>query len=112
MKKKEIIVCILAIFMLLVSISNVFAMDDFDEPSGSIDLDDNETQQIITNNANVNVSINNTNNVDDFSGTNKDQPATNTNIPNTGIADTPIIPIVICVVSAIVAYTQIRKYNV
>ncbi len=109
MKKKEIIVCILAIVILLVSISNVLAMDS--EP---IDVDD------LTGNT-ANNRNNSTNTIIDVGNVTaeKDQPlittknnTLNTNIPDTGIADTPIVPIVICVISAVVAYTQIRKYNV
>ena len=116
MKKKEIIICILAIIMLVISVSNVFALD------GNLDeIDDNDLLPITNDDDNLqlNPDNNSTTLINNNSGiVNKDDAilvtnnTLNTNIPNTGITDTPIIPIVICVISAVVAYTQIRKYNV
>ena len=113
MNRKKVIVCILALVDLLISTTNVLAMnlngENNDTPS--IDVDDennilkdeeNKNQQK-GNNLSQNLTINN-----NGTGTIKDGNA----MPNTGIEDLPIIAIGVCIISAAVAYTQIRKYNV
>lgn len=109
MERKKVIVCILALVVLLFSATNVFALgglNDLDDPM--IDEDNNsnllnELPRNQTENLTQNITINN-----NGTGTIKDGNA----MPNTGIEDLPIIAIGICIVSAAVAYTQIRKYNV
>lgn len=125
MKRKEVIICVLSIIILIISLTEVFATNvrpsanDDDEPTTLNEVSDNSSIPSIptidtgnnnlsnniikdgTNPVNLNVTpvptVNNTN--------------SNTNIPNTGIADTPIIAVGICIISAVIAYTQIRRYK-
>lgn len=117
MEKKKVIICILLIMALALSVTNVFALDGLgsgnntsDRPA--IDEDDDETdlRNLIGNNNNNNNNNNaNRNNVNQ---NNNSASIKDGNTPNTGIEDIPVIAIGICIVSAVVAYTQIKRYNV
>lgn len=120
MKKKGIIVSILAIVILLCSIVNVFAAptlggndDDDDNDIGILDGEndndnenenENENERNMLANQNTNQSVNRNNSVSLRNNTN--------GMPDTGIEDTPFIAIGACIVVAVIAYTKIRKYNV
>lgn len=114
MERKKVIVSILTLVVLMFSATNVFAAIDWNE------TEDEDFNIIMDDNNNTNNNRNNTNNnqtggnLIQINETNENVESKNENkvIPNTGIEDFPIIAISICVVSAIIAYTQIRKYNV
>lgn len=117
MEKKKVIICILLIMALVLSVTNVFALSGLDSGNNTnsnrdddmiIDNDVDLRNIIDNNNKNTNSNNNNSNrNQNNSSGSIKDG-----NTPNTGIEDVPVIAIAICIVSAVVAYTQIKRYNV
>ncbi|MBQ2916665.1 MAG: hypothetical protein IJE59_00560 [Clostridia bacterium] len=120
MKTKEIIICLVAIFALILTITtNVFAQDINALLNGStsentftnIEEDNTTTLNNTTTNNVTNTTTNNitTNNVT----TNVNNANTNkTTMPDTGVSYSSVVIIAICGISAIYAYKKIREYNV
>ena len=114
MERRKVIVSILALVVLMFSTTNVFAAINWNE------TEDDDTFNIVVEdeNNNNNRNVNNNNQAGgnlvqkDEINQNVEIKNENKTIPNTGIEDLPIIAIVICIVSAVIAYTQIRRYNV
>lgn len=124
MKRKEVIICVLSIIVLIVSLTDVLATDESTTLPISNLNDLGETTVIQAPTPLQNNNSNNASNI--MIDISKDTPTTpitvgnnsninnvnsNTNIPNTGITDTPIIAVGICIISAVIAYTQIRRYK-
>lgn len=140
MKKKEIIICVLSIVVLILSLTDVFASTVMPAPGNEAVplnvISGNSSGTTLSptmpsmpnNNSNnnnladmivVDVPKNNntqttpiTKDKDEYDLKNNNNITnSNSNIPNTGIADTPIIAVGICIISAVIAYTQIRRYK-
>lgn len=109
-KTKELIICIVAIMILMLSIvTNVFATS-LDDLLGNTS---NQTETIPdrTNNTTNNVTNNTTNNVTNNNTTNNIAKNNTTKIPNAGVDYSIIFIIAVCGVSTIYAYKKIRDYN-
>lgn len=112
-KTKELIICIVAIMLLVLSIvTDVFATS-VDELLGNTN---NEVEQIPdrTNNVSNNVTNNTANNVMNNITNNTTNNATTNNttkIPNAGVDYSIVFIIVVCGISTIYAYKKIREYN-
>ena len=146
MKRKEVIICVFALIILIISLTEVLAanagrvsnvdpiplnttisppknldslneLDDIDDSSDDVITPPGTTNPGTTNPGTTNPGTTNpgtTNPGTTNPGTTLkpvNDTNSNSNIPNTGIADTPIIAVGICVISAIIAYTQIRRYK-
>ena len=115
----ELIVCILAIAVLVLSItSNVFATDADDLLGETTSNKNTNTNQNIpeVNNTNKNTNTNTNKNNTNVNNTNKNNTNNNTNknvtaMPNTGVDYSVITIITICGISTVYAYKKIRDYK-
>lgn len=113
-KTKELIICIVAVIILMLSIvTDVFATN-LDELLGNTNK---EAEQIpdrtnnTTNNVTNNVTNNKVNNIANNVTKNNTANNNTTKIPNAGVDYSIVFVIVVCGVSTIYAYKKIRDYN-
>lgn len=115
-KRKELIICIMLVGMLILTLTtNVFAtnVQSLSELSNNTNTNENENFQTITentsnNNVNTNANINTNTNVNTNTNTNN----TTDSIPYTGVDYSLLVIIAICGASAVYAYKKIRDYNI
>lgn len=118
LKKKELVIAILAVVMLVLSITTVFAADGVADGDILNQLLRNESDIANENPDDYNEIENGaTNNIIDNSTNNTVNNSANNNTPdklaNTGIGDySSIVIIAVAGISAIYAYKKIREYNV
>jgi len=116
MRTKEIVVCLLVLFVLALMVSNVYAYSGQNNTNWSsvenIPITNTNTTPVNNTNSNqnlINISVpnqtNNTINVISNVNTAKD-------LPDTGVDYSIVFIIAICGVSAMYAYKKIRDYNI
>ena len=125
-KRKELIICLISVAVLLIAIAtNVFATEiDLSSLVGNTENTENNYQEIGTvnntntdTNTNTNVNINtNTNTNTNINRTISENTNTTSNtkdgMPYTGVNYSVVVIIAVCGVSAIYAYKKIKEYNV
>lgn len=117
MKTKEIIICLVAIFALILTITtNVFAQDINALLNGSTsentftNIEEENTTTL--NNTTTNNVVNNTTTNVNNTNINANANTNKTTMPDTGVSYSSVVIIAICGISAIYAYKKIREYNV
>ena len=119
MKRKEVVICILTIVMLMFSMTNVFATITSNQPPVTIDGDGEDDNSSI-----VGPTIDDDDDEDDNGiiggGTlikdgeipaNNNSNAVNNQMPNTGLEDIPVVAIGICIVATALGLIQIKRYS-
>lgn len=109
-KKKEIIICLIAIVALIFTMkTNVFA-DTVTDLNNTGNTNANVTNYSnLRNNTTLNKNTNTNTNIKTNTNTNN---ANATGLPKTGLDSTVVFIIAICGLSAVYAYKKIRDYNI